>query len=171
MDDPKAVNRVASGPQQLLRAAQVVTLALVTGVMMFAGVATFMAMNRASGSPAGQDQMLWIILVPTAVIATAGVFLVPMMFRKQAAQTWQGRSDNEAALAKVVRTFQMACVLRAALLEMPALMGSVIVLITGNLYGLLAPGIAVIVMLILFPRTAMLQDWLDEATGSEFEKR
>jgi hypothetical protein len=128
-------------------------IAMLMGIVIFVGVAVY---NRATGgipaTPLSSAMPMLFMVLAVSVVCLPLSFFVYRRFLAQAADkpTFEGK----------LRAFQIACLLRGALLEAPALMATAALLLTG-VYGFLAvPLIAAVLMATSIPTVPKIVDAL-----------
>lgn len=165
--------------ESVVRYCQVICIAMLVGLLTGGGVLGFMGLTRAGALTASPppnvqpsppaaatptDIFPWTLLV----IAVAGVVvavLAGVLLLRQARAQWAARADDEAAMARVYRGFTTRCMVRAAALEAPGLMGAALTLLSGNWLMLLATLGSVIALTVLFPTPGRMDRWVEDVTG------
>jgi hypothetical protein len=137
----------------VVRIAQIVTGAMILGVLFFAGI----AFANAHGRPPG-DPMLGYVAIVISAICVVLSFIVPgiaagQTLRQQSADT----SDN-----KYYAGFQTKVIVRAALLEGPAFFCGIAYMVTHILWAIGLMLALVALMLVFFPTRGRLDDWTRE---------
>lgn len=159
MPETPARQANALGPEErmVLRTARTIFVAMIVGVLLFAGVVFGLSMSgRWSGNPvrppslANVPQMVLLIAGIAAALLVSAipiVLLVRSRMRKQGVDPQTGRVE--------LGTFMTSNILLVALLEMPAMLGLVSCVIGKSLWpGGVVAGLAVIMMIALIPRAA-----------------
>lgn len=177
---PQSSQQMDSGQQ--LKSLPVILIALIGGLVSFAGLATYMAMTRgalmvpqhagSAGSAAGgsgsgggaSDPTMILYVVSGLLTATSiagfwgiGWFAVSSLRKNGAGRDPQER-ERLATMGLVTTS-----ILRAAFAEGAGLFGAVLVLLTGTLYTLGAVAIAVVLIVLLLPVRSRLEALLAEA--------
>lgn len=179
-DSPASFNADAA-----LRQSQIITLALIIGLLLGSGVLGFMGLTNAGSAstapstptyqpplpavPSSQSSLtdVFAVMVPSVwVVMLCVVVFIPGFMARSTRTLWEARADDEAAMGKVYQGFVKLSIIHAALMEGPGLLGAVAALLTGNALMLLAPLASVVVLALLFPRTSRLNRWVEEATGT-----
>lgn len=129
----------------------IIHLALMAGVVTFAGIAAFLGPSMAEGDEGDPalGSLKWIAVGFLAVAVPAALFLRALLVRRVAP-----RRDEVLALiqeGRVPQALFQANLAAAALVEGAGLMGAVFVLITGELWLLACPAIAVACLAWMLP--------------------
>jgi hypothetical protein len=142
---------------------RVIVAALAGGVVAFALVIEFAFRHKPVGGTLPDD----VLLMVGGGLLTAGVVgsvVLPQAVLGQAIARLRGKSKEDVERG-MIRTYQTACLLRAALLEGPGLFGVIVVLMTGNAVGYVAPGVAIVLMMLTLPSRAALNLLVERAMG------
>lgn len=166
-------------PATQLKSIQVIVLALMGGMLAFAGLATYMALTKGplmvpqqgestgaagtSATPAGTDptMMLFIVTGAMSAISIASVVIVGKMARidmKKKVAGLQGEARDRAAAMVMMTT----TIIAAGFAEGAGLLGAVVVLLTGKLYTLGAVAIAAVLLAMLMPVRARMESILNQ---------
>lgn len=165
MNDPAVANS--------LRSARIITVALISGVSIFAVVVVALRVAPAAqGStpavPTLEPQVLrtmLLVLGALAVPALAGFYLFAHATRTRARAEWDARRSDDAALAAIARHVLTFTILRAAPLEALALFASVIVFLGGPPAILGVSLFAVVMMGSLLPAEARFESLVRHVSG------
>ena len=167
MDEPQPGMR----PQApTLRVMQMLVAMLIMGLVIFSGVVVFLMMTGAGPSPRAAgvapmpvDLLLTIMGVLTVVCAIGG-FVVAGMVRTNARKKAEaGETFDEPNL---LAQFQVITIMRAALAEGPALLGTVIVLISGNWLGFAGTAFGLgMLLFVVFPTRGRFEGFALDVTG------
>ncbi|MBC8002196.1 MAG: hypothetical protein H7X97_06370 [Opitutaceae bacterium] len=138
-----------------LKVARILIVSLLGGLVLF--TATVIGLRTAGSSPPpsqlapGQSNVLLLALVGLCVVETPLFFLVPRMILRSYAAKWAAaRSDDERETV-VLTALQVVAIIRGAFVEGIGLFGCVIYMISGEPLALIAPGVAIAVMIGLIP--------------------
>ncbi|MGD9857932.1 MAG: hypothetical protein AB7U20_23555 [Planctomycetaceae bacterium] len=147
------MSQPASSPEQVVRVLQIITGALVMGVVMFAAIAG-LAAGALSGPPSG------VIVSGVAVVLAAASFvmhlIVPPVIAKQA-----GHATDTQGLYGV---YQTKTIVGLAILEGAAFFNIVAAMIENNWWSLAIAGGLVFWMLALFPTQTRVAHWVEAQT-------
>lgn len=144
-------------PEQVGRVAQIITIALTMGPLMFAGVAL---MVRARQPP--QDTPLEIIGLGMGAIALALRAVLPRLFTAAALRkiVTVDPADFRVQMAPV---FLMRCILVSAVLEGAAFFNLVAYMIGGHWSNLGMAGAMVVVIAAAFPTQQQFELWTEQS--------
>ena len=136
-----------------LQSLLLIHLAMLMGIVIFIGVAVYSRLS--SGTPviplSAAMPMLFVVMAVSLVCLPLS-FVIPRRLTAQAAE--------KPTFAGKLRAFQIACILRVALLEAPALIATAALFITG-VYGFLAvPLIALVLMAMNIPTVTKIVEAL-----------
>jgi hypothetical protein len=161
-----------------VRVMQIIAFALVTGVLVFLGIACFQVFVQRQGQPQGQADALPILsLLAVAMLAggAAVSFVVPKVMtraamQKIAAGIWQlpegiDPKDLATDFAKLLSVKQTALIIGLAMLEGPAFLGCIAFLIEARPFTLGLVGVAIALMLFQFPTEGSVRAWLWNQTN------
>ncbi len=158
-----------------LRASQIITAAMILGVVIFLGVALFIVQVQRGGQPLQGGGNLPVVsliaawfLVQDALLAG----LIPGMMKRNAlrriaAGTWQVPPGGQASdyaddVGKLMAVRQTTLIITLALFEGAAMLGIMAYMLEGELLTLGVPLVALGVMLANFPTQDRLRLWLQE---------
>ena len=157
MYDPQSENPLA----QQVKVLQIIILAMVMGVVMFAGIA--MAMQR---EPSG-DSLLSYTAAGMALFGIVARVVVPAAIvgklRQQLAE--ETGLSAEAATARLATMYQTRTIVAAALVEGPALIALVAYLMEGKLMALGCAAVMLATLATLFPTANSARSWLEGQTA------
>jgi hypothetical protein len=162
-------------PAAKLRTMQILAAALLMGVMIFLFVVLYMVLVQNQGQPLGPPQDLPIVSLIAAVILVLNaplVFVMPQILTQSsvkqiAAGTWKapqgvsGASFNTDA-DKLLAVKQRTLLISLALIEGAAFCALIGFLLEGQYLALGVVGLAVVLMLALFPTEGRVRSWLDQ---------
>ena len=117
-----------------------VRLAIVGGIIMFAGVVAFLIING-SFLPDASLQGVFNMLVPALALSLIGASMV--MYK-----TLIQKAKDQAELKGKVKAYRAANIMRLAMLDGPSLLAIVATLLTGQLLYLIVPVILIAAMLL-----------------------
>lgn len=122
---------IALTPKSFIKTITIIHLALIMGLLLFAGVSYTIVETNFLSFDFGGD--VFAMLVPA--LALGGAFASNFIYNKKISEL----STVESLRDKLVG-YQTACIIRFAMLEGPALFGIVIYMQTGNLLYLIIAG-------------------------------
>lgn len=137
--------------------------AMLLGITSFALVIEFVLHRQPRGSGIPDS----VLLLGTGALLVGGLgaaILIPQHLLSAAVRRCSGKEQPEVEGA-MARAYLIACILRAAFLEGPALMGLVTVLLTGNALGYVAAGVAMLVLMVTFPSRSAMELLIERALG------
>ena len=156
-----------------VRGMQIIASALIAGVLIFFGIATYLALNHVD--PPGPAPLPMLTIVAFIMLGGCGgiSFLVLWYFRQNAARQiatgiWQppqgiDPKDYESDIVKLLGAEQWAVFLLVAKLQAaPAFMGCIAFLVEAKWYAVAVIVIAVSLMILRFPTHDSLREWLYE---------
>ena len=146
-----------------LNSLRIMVSALLIGTISLTG--TFVALQSTSTAPpaaSGNTVEVFALMAGSlGAGALAGFFAFPrILVRQGAVRLRQTLNDDEKA-AMALRTMTISTILRCALVEGPGLFGAVVYFITGQWAFLIAPALAIPLMLSQFPSEWKLQSMRD----------
>jgi F0F1-type ATP synthase membrane subunit c/vacuolar-type H+-ATPase subunit K len=141
-------------PETPLQTMQVITLAMVSGVVVFGVVAAVLA-GGLPGPPTGK--MISLLAAVVAGMLFVAHLVVPGMVGRSVL-TADVRADD----AKLMGVFQAQLLIRLALLEGAAFLNLVVFLIEHNWWSLAIAGGLVFWMLSLFPTRTRVAHWMED---------
>lgn len=159
---------------QRLRTMQIIAAALLLGVLIFLSIILYMVLVQNQGAPWQPPQdvpMLSIIAAVMLVLNAPLALLLPRLqtqaaLKQIAAGRWRppvptrpGELDTDAD--KLLAIKQMTLTVSLALLEGAAFCAIFGYLLEGSYLALAVVGMAVLVMLALFPTEGRIRAWLD----------
>lgn len=156
-----------------IRMLRMICRALAAGTALFAAVAAGLTVARISpggniGSPQpGTISTGMLLLGLTAVVgfsqAVAWFFMRGAAI-KSASKTWENPGDVEVRERKLWGHYGALSVMRCALVEGFGILGIVTLFVGGVWWGLVAPAIAIVVILSSLPSQAGYENFLTDAT-------
>jgi hypothetical protein len=159
-----------------VRAMQIMAFALITGVVVFLGIACYQVL--AQGAPATPRDGLPMVSLVAGVVFAGGImasFAAPTLMTRAALQriassTWQvprGTDPKDAAtdFAKLLAVKQTTLIVSMALLEGPAFLGCLAFFVEGQFFMLGIVTVAIVAMLLKFPTEGSVRSWLYEQTN------
>lgn len=162
MSDPMNQSSSTVDPAAAVKVSRFVVMAMAVGVVGLA-----LAVELGFTPPAkgvAPDNVLFVGLAALLLGGLVGSILLPQSLLGNAVRGLSGKQRPEIE-AGVARAYQIACVLRAALLESPALFGVMVVMMTGNALAYIAPGVALLVMLVTLPSRSAINLLIERAMG------
>lgn len=167
---------------QSLRTLPIVVIAMMMGLIMFAGVAVLLNTQQQSPLPALgapppppgvshaplDDKPLLIAMAGIGIVAVVGQLALAKVAASQAKAKATAATSDQAKRDAIAPIFMITSIARAALAEGVGLLGAVIVLLTGNLLGLAGVGVAVVLMAFLLPARSRFDNLLRDATQTRF---
>src|SRR5262245_4702475 len=160
---------------QRVRVLQIITLALVIGILVFFGVVMAIRLPAAgaaapAGAPPAQPPGMILSLVAFALLATGalGAVIIPVIVSR--AKREQLKPDVGAAdatrgqqiLEPMLQAYQMQHILRAALIEGPAFVGLIGYMTEGHVWALIVPAVSVAVLLAIVPTVNRALRWMGQ---------
>ena len=156
-----------------VRTAQIVAAALLSGVLIFAGIAVFLVQQRGKGlsPPTGMPVISYAAVALFVLELALWRFLPDQIANNQVGKIARGAwTPGPGAPATVFATdtdkllsvFQTKTLVANALLEAVALLGCVAYLVEGRLCVLAVVGGAALLMLVTFPTRDNVAQWLAE---------
>lgn len=139
--------------QQELLTMQIITIALVMGVVFFAGIVVFI--GGLNGPPTGQ--FMAILAAGFAAIMTVLHFVVPPIFARSAVDGISSKAEPTVW----VGVFQTKTIIAMALLEGAAFFNLVCCIIEHNWWSMTIAGGLVAIMLIGFPTRSRVEHWIE----------
>jgi hypothetical protein len=154
-----------------LRNMQIIAGSLMAGVVMFLGVVTVLVFGQ--GQPANPNQQLPIVTIVAFVMLAADFAVALVMSRTMTSAGQQQIASNDAQsdLQRLVGLRQTVMVITFALLEGPAFVGCVALLIERQPYVIFVPIFALTVMAVLFPTRNSVRNWLETQAQRVLELR
>jgi hypothetical protein len=148
MDQQPQLNEVG-----VVRVGQIVTGAMVLGVLFFAGI----AFANGQGQPPGDPTLGYVAIVFSAVLLILS-FIIPGIVASQTLRRFgDDTSDN-----KYYAAFQTKLITRAALIEAPAFFCGIAYMVT-RLWWTLGLMLALVALILaFFPTKGRLDDWMRE---------
>lgn len=145
-----------------LQSAQLIVGALLMGVVAFTIVAVVMVNNGRPLKPA-MATPLGIALATCALFCIFGAIAFGRFVTNANRAPWQAHPDPVPEL--MLQPFVIVTILRAALLEGPALFGVLVFLVTGRWEMLIAAAAGVIGLLAIFPSRARFESFVSAVSG------
>ncbi|WP_168566155.1 hypothetical protein [Crateriforma spongiae] len=169
----------------LIRIGQIITFALIQGLILIAAVMTYMTLSSADQreavaqemaaeerEPAGAgDLVLPGIATAFTAISLAAAFFLPPTIRKAAVQRFRAEQsggftvpDGDDPIEGPMRYLsggdQAARIVTSAIFEGVGVMGSILMMIQGDLLFLIFPAIGIAGIASQFPTLTKVQDWM-----------
>ena len=146
-------------PQQI-RTVQIITFALMQGVVVFAAVAWFISKSKEQAD----GVIVWIALA-FAVFAVVmrsiiGGFLTGALRNGLDRTTWD-ELPSKKQNSRLIGQFQTKHIIECALLEGAALFNVVAYLIERNITSLIVAGVLLFLMAMAFPGGSKIDQWVD----------
>lgn len=133
-----------------VRVMQIITLAMAMGVLAFGVVAVLLIRPEVAAEP-----MIAYVAFALAIPLAIASFIVPRLVVNSQPAT--------------VESFQTGLIVGLALVEGAAFLNLVAYLIEGQVYSLGMAAILLALMLIRFPTTAGVSDWIEQRTRQQRE--
>jgi len=150
---------------------RIVVIAMTVGVAAFTGVVYAIGSTRgALGRPASSEIML-AVLAALAAGAALAYFVVRRVIVSQLQRRCAGLDSHEDVTTLLMSQFFTLTVLGCALAEGPGLFGAVIYLLTQNALALLAPALAVLLLLAQFPTDGRFGSFSIAVLGRDYSMR
>jgi hypothetical protein len=138
-----------------LKTGRVVSLAMISGVLIFAGILIVFQQGKLSD----ELGLMSIAGLGGSVVAVIMSLVLPPLF----VPTFPVESDApEFAVESVAQTWFVQTVMSMAILELAALSNLTSVMIEHCQYSLAAAGVLVVVMMLRFPTASRLRTWLQQ---------
>jgi hypothetical protein len=154
------MNTPQATPKQMLKMLTILFLALLVGPVMFIMVSI---LARQGGGFDNQEPMEEILLPMVAIAAILGIVGGGILFRQQIKKV-----SPQQALTRKIQQYQVAILLRLAVLEAPTLLTVVGFLLTGNLIFL---GMALALLLMMGMRRPSLTEAIESLALTAEEER
>ncbi len=148
-----------------LMALRIIIAAMLGGLAALTIVALFVDVAPAEGSPEGLDSTLLLVLGLFAVAELPAYLVVRHKTINDLRRSWANRSTEHQQTRALAGAFATITIIGAAMVEGLGLFGAVIYMLTGNGCGLIAPGLAAVVLLVLFPTYGKVQELKSIVTG------
>lgn len=173
----------SSSPEAQLKSLPVILLALMGGMVSFAGLATYMAMTRgalmvpakqdasaagagaAAGFGGGAGDPTLVLYVVSGVLTAISIVISIGLGRyavSSVRKSWAS-GDDAARKRQATAALFTTSILRGGFAEGAGLFGAVVVLLTGTLYTLGAVVIAAVLLAMLVPVRTRLEALLADA--------
>lgn len=150
--DPDSGELSADALRQL-RTARVVSLGMISGVLIFAGILFVLQ----QGKLIDELGLMSIAGLGGSAVAVIMSWVVPPLF----APTFSVGSDAaESPVESVAQIWFMQTVMTMAILELAALANLTSVMLEHSQYSLAAAGVPAVVMMLRFPTASRLRTWL-----------
>jgi len=98
---------------------------------------------------------MWPVLTVTA-------FAMGLLVKRQAREQWKGSGGDQEAL---LQPYATGVILQAALMEGGGLFGAIVFFLTGEQLALLAPGLSVAMLGLVFPTEGRFQGFVRDVTA------
>lgn len=151
--------RQTIAPEQVGRTAMLIVAALLTGLLVFAMVASVIAAQPGAQAPA----FLSPLGLTAAGIAIALRQIIPAGVARQAESQLASQPDDIAARRSLAAAYLTKTILGAALLEGAGFFNLVAYLLTRSLWNLGTAGILAAIMAMTFPSQFKFDAWADQA--------
>ncbi|SHG84992.1 hypothetical protein [Flagellimonas flava] len=129
-------------PNKFIKTLTIIHLALMTGPILFG----FVAYSQAKDAILDYSDSEQIFLIVVPILALSGIFMGNLLFN----QILRSSSKESGLQGKLAR-FQIASILRYALIEGPAFLGVVVFFITENLTYLYIAAVLILYLYLLRP--------------------
>ena len=160
----------------VIRTSQILVGALMMGLLMFSGVVVYLRLSGslsttgrgiAGGPGSGLPDATAILLIGvmtglTVVTAIVGFLLRSVVVRVVRKKVESGETVEQPVLLLRYQTLTIA---RAALAEAPALLATVIVMLTGNWLAFIGTGVGLLMLLVVMPSRGKFDVFVRAATG------
>lgn len=147
------MSQTPNSPEQSVRVMQIITVALVSGVVIFSLIAVFVV-GALKERPNGQ--LISLLAVGMSVFAFVGHLVVPRILVRQAVQNVN--PDDAGALCGI---YQTQMIVGLALLEGMAFFNIIACIIEHNWWSLAVAGCLVLWMLMAFPSRDRVEQWIE----------
>ncbi len=171
-------------PQPRLRVMQIISSALLLGVVTFLAIVLFLVLvqnNGAGMAPVGNVPIVSIVAVVLLIVQVPLAFLLPAFLtrsalRQIASGTWKSPaspdpSDFSTDASKLLAVKQTMTIIGLALLEGAAFLGCIAYLLEAQPFALAVVLVAVILMLVKFPTEGRVRSWLEHQADQLAEVR
>lgn len=148
-------------PAGTIRTMQIIVVALMMGVIMFTGVAMFLAHDKAAG-----DALLPTLAAGFAAVAIVMSFIVPPAVAKgMVAQILgrEGSTENEnlpGAVNALAGALNTQIIIGVALLEGAAFFNLVAYIIGAHVWSLVVVAVLLLLMAVRFPTPGQVEGWV-----------
>lgn len=132
-----------------LRTMRIIVLAMAAGVMLLSAVVAFM--NPAQGANAAEVGVLAIVLAGLAIVQPVAYFVVRNGLLGALRRRLESSPDAAASAGLILQCSGTLTLIGGGLTEAFGLLGAVWVLISGYRYFLVAPAVAVLLLLMQVP--------------------
>lgn len=154
-----------------VRVSQIITVALIMGVVVFLGVALVVRGNE----PPAQDALIAVMAVGFSAVAIVLRYIIPTLMTRVQIQQWKDRSGTPANTSEqidlhLLNVFQSQHIIGLALLEGAGFFCLVAYLVTGRVWLLGSVAVLVALMAISFPTRSRIENWiLQQREAMRFE--
>lgn len=165
---------------------KILHLAFMAGIAMFSIVVVVMQMTSPAPAPAptpdpaatGPDMdLIFAVMLGAGALSLLPVamFILPVMRKKAGIAAADASADSDPVAPKLaaIGPYTTALLLRAAMVEGLGLLGAVAALLTENLLFLIAPGLAIAIIIAFFPTRAKFErfyiDAIEAASKESFQ--
>ena len=149
-----------------LRPAQIISLALVAGLVSFSMVVGVLQQSGAMKPSVSQNGGLFLIAGAAiwASTALAGTFVQrAMLMSTRRSRDWSELTPDDAR-AVLVQRFTIRSILWGTLLEAPGLFGAIVLSLTGSVVALIPTFLSVLGILLTFPTASRFERYVREVT-------
>ena len=152
-----------ANPNQVVMIVQIITIALVMGVLLFLGIVVMNTQDQQPGDP----EAAYPPLIFSAVAILVQFFVripVPTNRLKElaASENFDPRSDE--VFAALAPQYQVELIIKLAILEMPAFYNGIVYMQEKIWWNLAAMGLSAVLMLAMFPTHSRLESWIERKT-------
>lgn len=149
---------------QAVRVLKIITFAMVTGVLLFMGVA--LAMNE--GAIDGEAKIVSWVGLGMACLMTVNHLVVPNIVARAASNKVNAQevrnADEADKFSLVFPAFQIRHIVACAMLEAAAFMNLVFYMLTAYVGNLAAASVLVVLIAIRFPSVSGVEFWVQDRT-------
>jgi hypothetical protein len=149
--------------EEATRAAQVVTGGLISGLLLFAVVASMVAPISPSPAPSVTAAMFGVLLGMSVASAVGYGAVRRSLLSELRARRSELRQDGDPARL-VVEAYRRFVVIGGGLIEGPGFLALMTYLVTGKVVALGAAGLAVLLLAMHFPSSAKVRRLAEDAS-------
>ena len=149
-----------------VRTMQIIAFALITGVVVFLGIACFQVFIQRDGQPIRQgNELPMLSLMALAMLIGMGTasILVPFAMTRSALQRFGAAprpKDQESEVITLLNIKQTSMIVSMALLQGAAFFGCIALMIEARPFTLSIVGTAIVSMVIGFPTLGRVRTWV-----------
>jgi hypothetical protein len=154
-------------PRPRLVTMQIISAALMIGVVVFLGVVLFLVYVQQGGQgqmPAGDLPMVSLLAIAMFVLTTPLALFMPNQMAKAALKQMAARDWKGDDAAELLGIRQSTLIVGLALLEGTAFTACIAFLLEAHVSALIIVGLNLLLMLGLFPTRNRVRNWLDKQT-------